>query len=240
MLKRRISYPRILITLAYRECIDMIATQTPVNLLHKINAVVLATLLTLSTSFCSFAGSNHKREANSENAVSIENFGKVDDHFYRGSQPLPEEYKQLAKLGIKTVIDLRNDTKDFAKSSAESSGLQYINFPMSDKKYPQPDTAQKFLEIANNPANWPVYVHCAGGRHRTGVMTAVYRIMVDGWDMDRSYAEMKQYDFYTAWGHQAMKDYIFDFYNDTKQKETIATHLKAAEPTVNATAAAIK
>ena len=208
-------------------------TQTPIlpDLHKKFHALLVATLLTVSTSFCTFAGSNHKREANSANTVSIENFGKVDDHFFRGAQPSQEEYKQLAALGIKTVIDLRNDAKEYAKVSAESSGLHYINFPMSDKKYPQTDTAQKFLEIANNPTNWPVYVHCAGGRHRTGVMTAVYRIMVDGWDMDRSYAEMKQYDFYTAWGHQPMKDYIFDFYQDTKQKEALAAHLKAATAT---------
>ena len=209
----------------------MTGTPRSSTLHKKFHASLLATLLALSTSVCTFAGSNHKREANSANAVSIENFGKVNDHFYRGAQPLPEEYKQLAALGIKTVIDLRNDAKEYAKLSAERSGLQYVSFPMSDKKYPQADTAQKFLEIANNPAHWPVYVHCAGGRHRTGVMTAVYRIMVDGWDMDRSYAEMKQYDFYTAWGHKPMKEYIFDFYQDTKQKEAVAAHLKAVAAT---------
>lgn len=143
--------------------------------------------------------------------IDISNFGKVNDHFYRGSQPEGADYQQLAALGIKTIIDLRHDAKDFARPQAERAGLRYINFPMSDRRYPAPDTAQRFLEIANNPANWPVYVHCAGGRHRTGIMTAVYRITVDGWDLDRAYREMKDYDFYTAWGHKAMKDYIFDY-----------------------------
>lgn len=200
-------------------------------LAKKSTAFFLATLLTVATSFYTLAESKHKNTNTSANGVSIENFGKVNDHFYRGAQPSQEEYKQLAHLGIKTVIDLRNDAKEYAKASAESSGLRYISFPMSDKKYPQADAAQKFLEIANNPENWPVYVHCAGGRHRTGVMTAVYRIMVDGWDMDRSYAEMKQYDFYTAWGHRAMKDYIFDFYKDAKQREALAANLKTAATT---------
>ncbi len=204
----------------------MIATKNA--WLKKFNGLSLVTLLTLSTSFSVIADSKHKTETNSAYPVSIENFGKVNDHYYRGAQPTQEEYRQLAKLGIKTVIDLRQDVKEFAKSSAESSGLQYINFPMNDKKYPQANTAQKFLEIANNPTNWPIYVHCAGGRHRTGVMTAAYRITVDGWDMARSYAEMKQYDFYTAWGHQAMKDYIFDFYKEAKQKETLAAQQNVA------------
>ena len=37
-----------------------------------------------------------------------------------------------------------------------------------------------FLNIVNDPASQPVYVHCVGGRHRTGVMTAVYRMTHDG------------------------------------------------------------
>ena len=35
---------------------------------------------------------------------------------------------------------------------------------------------------------------------------------VDGWDYDRTYGEMKNYDFYTRWGHGAMKDYVADYW----------------------------
>lgn len=197
--------------------------------MKRIQAFSLAFVLATTTIFSSLACAEHKTASRATNAVSIENFGKINEHYYRGSQPAPEEYQQLAALGVKTVIDLREDAKSYAKTSAESHGLRYINFPMSDKKYPAPKTAEKFLALVNNQENWPVYVHCAGGRHRTGVMTAVYRIMMDGWEMDRAYTEMKQYDFYTSWGHQAMKDYIFDFYRDEKQKAAIAAQQKAAE-----------
>lgn len=54
-------------------------------------------------------------------------------------------------------------------------------------------------------------MHCAGGRHRTGVMGAVYRITHDGWGFDRAYNEMKDYDFYTRFGHGSLKDYVQDF-----------------------------
>ena len=56
------------------------------------------------------------------------------------------------------------------------------------------------------------YVHCAGGRHRTGAMTAVFRMDMQGWDADQAYGEMKDYDFYTRWGHKAMKKFVFDQY----------------------------
>jgi protein tyrosine/serine phosphatase len=148
----------------------------------------------------------------------IENFGRVTDFFYRGAQPKGDNYGRLASMGIKTVIDLRDDAKDYSKGLAERAGLKYIHFPMDDKSYPKEDAASKFLTIVNDQENWPVYVHCAGGRHRTGAMTAVFRMAVQGWDIDRAYDEMKQYDFYTRWGHKVIKRYVFDFYRNLAQK----------------------
>ncbi len=90
---------------------------------------------------------------------------------------------------------------------------------MSDKSYPASDAASKFLGLVNDKENWPVYVHCAGGRHRTGAMTAVFRMTNQGWDVDRAYGEMKDYDFYTRWGHKAMKKYVFNYYRDLSKVE---------------------
>jgi protein tyrosine phosphatase (PTP) superfamily phosphohydrolase (DUF442 family) len=142
----------------------------------------------------------------------IDNFGQVTDFFYRGAQPKGDDYNRLASIGIRTVIDLRDDPKDYAQDLARRAGMKYINFPLSDKAYPPSDAASRFLTIINNRENWPVYVHCAGGRHRTGAMTAVFRMAVQGWDVNQAYEEMKKYDFYTRWGHKAIKRYVFDYY----------------------------
>jgi tyrosine-protein phosphatase SIW14 len=145
---------------------------------------------------------------------NIPNFGRVNDNYYRGAQPKGDAYRQLAALGVKMVVDLRNDATEYAKPLAEQSGLRYINLPLDDKRYPPADAATRFLEIVADPANWPVYVHCKGGRHRTGAMTAVYRMTVDCWNVDRAYEEMKEYGFYTRWGHECYKDYVYDYYRD--------------------------
>ena len=152
----------------------------------------------------------------------IENFGKVNDKLYRGAQPEEDQYTQLATLGVKTVLDLRDDPKEFAKERTESAGMHYINLPLSDKKYPAEDSVKKFLALANDQNNWPIYVHCAGGRHRTGAMTAVFRMTNEGWDVERAYQEMKEYDFYTRWGHKAMKTFVFDYWKDLQERRTRA------------------
>jgi protein tyrosine/serine phosphatase len=186
-----------------------------------IYAVIFSTTVVTVASPDNKNDRSEKSSINNESSaieVDVNNFGKVTDFFYRGAQPKGEEYHQLAVIGIKTVIDLRDDPKDYAKSLAERAGMKYINFPMSDKDYPASDVATKFLTLIGNEENWPVYVHCAGGRHRTGIMTAVFRLTVQGWDIDRAYGEMKDYDFYTRWGHKPMKEYIFDYYRNLHKR----------------------
>jgi hypothetical protein len=43
-------------------------------------------------------------------------------------------------------------------------------------------------------------------------MGAVYRFTVDRWTYDQVYSEMKQYDFYSSWGHGDQKKYVQDYW----------------------------
>jgi protein tyrosine/serine phosphatase len=155
---------------------------------------------------------SHKSKEKSSDELEVKNFGKVNDHVFRGGQPEDSEYEQLAARGIKTVIDLRDDAKDKARRLAEAAGMRYVNLRLDDKVPPTPEESKLFLHFVNDQTNWPVYVHCAGGRHRTGVLVAIYRMEVDGWDARRAYGEMKDFKFYSSWGHGEMKDFVFDYF----------------------------
>ena len=143
--------------------------------------------------------------------VTIKNFGQMDDRFFRGAQPKENDYQQLAALGIKTVIDLQDDPTSYEKQNVEALGMKYVNIPMSDKEYPDSAKIAQFLKLVDDPTTGKFYVHCAGGRHRTGVMGAVYRFNHYNWNYDQVYAEMKKYDFYTRWGHGDMKKFVQDY-----------------------------
>ena len=158
--------------------------------------------------------------------IKIKNFGQMDEHFYRGSQPKKEDFQLLATLGIKTVIDLREDALDYEKSAVEAAGMTYVNIPMSDTEYPKPESIETFLKLVDNPETGTFYVHCAGGRHRTGIMGAVYRFNKYGWGLDQTYQEMKNYDFYTRWGHGAMKDFVEDYAGKLSHSTDHQAHLK--------------
>ena len=63
---------------------------------------------------------------------------------------------------------------------------------MTTHQPPTPEVINTFLQMVRDPANQPVYVHCVGGRHRTGVMTAVYRMTQERWTAEQAFSEMKQ------------------------------------------------
>jgi protein tyrosine/serine phosphatase len=154
--------------------------------------------------------------------VTIKNFGQMDDRFFRGGQPKENDYSQLAALGIKTVIDLQDDPTTYEKQKVEALGMTYVNIPMSDKDYPESVKIQQFLKLVDDPTTGKFYVHCAGGRHRTGVMGAVYRFNHYNWNYDQVYAEMKKYDFYTRWGHGDMKKFVQDYSVNFPTKSAVA------------------
>ncbi|HEX8000760.1 MAG TPA: tyrosine-protein phosphatase [Pyrinomonadaceae bacterium] len=159
--------------------------------------------------------------------TKIKNFGQMDERFYRGAQPKEEDFKVLAAMGIKTIIDLRDDPKPYEKPIVESLGMKYVNIPMISKKYPTEEATAAFLKTVSDPETGKFYVHCAGGRHRTGSMGAVYRFKFYDWSFDQAYAEMKKFDFYTSWGHQAFKDFVQDYYQQVQAHKAQAAKAPA-------------
>jgi protein tyrosine/serine phosphatase len=184
------------------------------SVLFAVVSLILASQITAFTQEL-----NHTNLSN----VTIKNFGQMDDRFFRGGQPKEGDYQQLAALGIKTIIDLRNDPESYEKRDAEALGMKYVNIPMSDKDYPESAKIEQFLKLVDDPSTGKFYVHCAGGRHRTGVMGAVYRFNHYNWNYDQVYAEMKKYDFYTRWGHGDMKKFVQDYAANFQSNHASAT-----------------
>jgi len=143
--------------------------------------------------------------------ITIKNFGQMDEHYFRGGQPRKEDYPALKALGINTIIDLQDEPTSYERPAAESLGMKYINIPMDDAKYPSQASIDRFLKEVNDPANGTVFVHCKGGRHRTGVTGAAYRFTKYGWDYGKVMTEMENYNFDTSYGRQAMKTFVVDY-----------------------------
>ena len=166
--------------------------------------------------------------------IKITNFGHINDHYYRGALPEGHDFQDLASLGIHTVIDLTNGDGDKnEKAEVEQAGMKYVQIPMTTHVNPTEAQIAQFLGVVNDPSAQPVYVHCVGGKHRTGVMTAIYRMKQDQWTAEKAFAEMKQFKFGMDMLHPEFKSFVFDFYT------TIAKSIKLPDLPKPATAAVV-
>ena len=157
----------------------------------------------------------------------IKNFGKVNDNYFRGSQPTRPQLAALKATGVKTIIDLRKDYVPEERQWAKDLGLNYFNLPLRPGKAATKEQTEYFLSLVNDPANAPVYVHCKGGKHRTGALTAVYRITHDGWTAQQAFDEMKQYDFedgFFGGGPSQQKAFVFDFYKQHQKSSAVGNN----------------
>lgn len=126
----------------------------------------------------------------------LPNLFRVSDKYYRGAQPTPEGIKKLPKLGVRTIVNLRSLHSD------DVSGLPLSYQQIRVKAWhAEHEDAVRFLKIVTAPANQPVFVHCQHGADRTGMMTAVYRIVVQGWSKEDAIREMTEggYGFHPEW-----------------------------------------
>ena len=188
--------------------------------IRKFSPTIIATLaLVFTLSTLSFAKTN----VSSFPTIKIDNFGQMDERFYRGGRPKSEQFKNLAALGIKTVIDLTDNSREREEPAVIAAGMRYVNIAIVDKTSPSNAQINEFLKVVNDPTTGKFYVHCAGGRHRTGVMGAVYRFNHDHWNYDQAYAEMKQYDFYTSNGHGKQLDFVQSYWQQIQSKQATPT-----------------
>ncbi len=160
----------------------------------------------------------------SQAAAKVEgvgNFMKVNDHVYRGAQPTEEGFKNLAKLGIKTVVDLQATGDERARDEAKwvkEAGMQYVSVPMKGMATPKDADVAKVLALLEDETTGPVFVHCHAGADRTGGVIACYRIEHDGWTNAKAFEEAK--DMGTTWIHYRIHDYIKTFHARNTQAPT--------------------
>ena len=170
--------------------------------------------------------------ASAASNVRIDNFGRVNANYYRGAQPEGQDYHDLAALGVKTIINLTSDdAQPNERQMTERTGMRYVQIPMTTHQEPTNAQIAQFLSIVNDPASQPVYVHCVGGKHRTGVMTAIVRMTNDGWSADQAFSEMKQYKFGADFLHSEFKRVVYAYPAQLARTATLNASAAKADST---------
>ncbi len=125
--------------------------------------------------------------------ILLPNFKVVQsDVLYRSGQPRELGLRVMDWLGIRTCLNLRSRKSKIVRDEiafCSEHGIRYVVLPVTPQSSMQ-EVVDRFLELMDDPSNYPVLVHCARGRDRTGVLAAVYRMEFNAWTNERALSEM--------------------------------------------------
>jgi len=146
-----------------------------------------------------------------EVAATLPFFHRVDENYVRGSQPLRGGVGTLARLGVRTLVDLRSayDHTNNVKTAAEAAGLEYEWAPMSVWNPPTDEEANHFLSLVTDTTRGPFFVFCGDGLNRTGEMTAIYRVAHSKWSVEKALDEADQLGFNPY--YYTLRNYVWDY-----------------------------
>jgi protein tyrosine phosphatase (PTP) superfamily phosphohydrolase (DUF442 family) len=155
---------------------------------------------------------------NPAQSAPIARFQKVDDRLYRGAQPDEEGFRYLRSLGIRTVINLREEhyaVRLREQQVVESLGMKYVHVPVTVGNFfnrsPRiPEAAVRaFFDTLDSTESGAVFVHCRRGADRTGALVGLYRIARHHWDPSRAYREAREIGM--RYWHKGLKRQIEEF-----------------------------
>jgi protein tyrosine phosphatase (PTP) superfamily phosphohydrolase (DUF442 family) len=143
----------------------------------------------------------------------IHNFYQVDEHVYRGGQPTNDGFSYLAKIGVKTVLDLREPGRrsDQEEQAVTALGMHYVSIPMGGLTPPTEAQIAQILTLLEDKTSGPVFVHCRRGADRTGAVIGAYRIDFDHWDNARALREAMSNGM--SWFQLPRQRYIQNFHS---------------------------
>jgi len=126
--------------------------------------------------------------------AGVPNLHRVAPNFYRSAQPDAQGFAEIVKVyGVRTVVSLRAFHSD--EPLTKGLPLRLYDFPMHTWHIEREDVVGALRALRVATLQEPTLLHCEHGADRTGLITALYRILYQSWSKDAALDEMQNGDF---------------------------------------------
>lgn len=138
------------------------------------------------------AGDETRRGIRTLEVGNTPNVTTYDNKVYFAGQPTEEALKQFAALGVKTVINLRQESEMASvgfdeKDAVKNAGMTYVHAPMGGGIPPETEL-RRIMDALDASADAPVLLHCASS-NRVGTIWSVYAGLRAGLSIEDAMSE---------------------------------------------------
>jgi protein tyrosine/serine phosphatase len=116
----------------------------------------------------------------------LKNFYRLDEKVYRSAQPDRKGFQELKAFGISNVLSFRDHHVDDKDAKGLGLTLHRVKMEAGEIKDEQVAGALRIIRTAKGP----VLIHCWHGSDRTGLVSALYRILYQNWTKDEAIEEL--------------------------------------------------
>jgi hypothetical protein len=129
---------------------------------------------------------------------------------YRSGQMTANGFREsVERFGIKTVVNLQHEQPDpllpddwlgephiRESEVCRELGVKYVLLkpdvlPPGNTVEMEPPVVKEWLALLDDKSNYPILLHCKAGLHRTGRLTATYRMEYHGWSPGEALRELR-------------------------------------------------
>lgn len=142
------------------------------------------------------------------------NLYQIDEKLFRSQQLEEKEYELLRELQVETIISLRFFDRDEDEEVFAGKGLELVNIPLKTWNIKAEEVAKVLWEIEKYQKEGAVLVHCYHGADRTGIVSAMYRVIYQNWTLEEAKRELIEgpYGFHSIWKN------IQNFFTEENEK----------------------
>ncbi len=130
------------------------------------------------------------------------NLHQVEKNFFRSAQPDATGFKGLSTThGVRSVISLRAFNAD--EPLAAGLDLKLKRVRINTWNIQRKDVVVALQDLRRASRDVPVLLHCQHGADRTGMISALYRILYQGWSKVAALDEMQNgmFGYHAVWGN---------------------------------------
>lgn len=140
---------------------------------------------------------------------------------WRSAQPAPHDIHALARLGVRTIVNLRGERACgsywLEQQACRRAGVELVNFQIRSRAAPSRKELLEARALLERIA-YPMLMHCKSGADRAGLMSVLYRHVREGAPIAEAKKELALKFGHIRQADTGVLDYFFERYLEDNAK----------------------